>query len=98
MFLSGILPFCAVFIEFLYILNSLWSYQIYYVFGFLGAVFIILMLTTSLISILASYFALCAENYHWYNATNKGGGEAFSLVLHAESMCFCTELFIFLPS
>lgn len=64
--LAGILPFGALFIELLYILNSIWSNRIYYVFGFLMIVFGILILTTSLVSIIVVYFSLCAENYHWY--------------------------------
>jgi transmembrane 9 superfamily protein 2/4 len=64
--LAGILPFGAFFIELFYILNSIWANRIYYVFGFLGLVFAILILTTSLVAIIVCYIALCSENYHWY--------------------------------
>ncbi|KAJ3358718.1 hypothetical protein HDU91_005141 [Kappamyces sp. JEL0680] len=63
--MAGVLPFGAFFIELLYILNSIWGNRIYYVFGFLMIVFAILILTTSLVSIIVCYIALCSENYHW---------------------------------
>lgn len=64
--MAGILPFGALFIELLYILNSIWANRIYYVFGFLMLVFLVLILTTSLVAIIVCYIALCAENYHWW--------------------------------
>ncbi|KAI8929450.1 hypothetical protein BC831DRAFT_443656 [Entophlyctis helioformis] len=64
--LGGILPFGAVFIELNFIMSSIWSNRVYYVFGFLMLVLLILGLTCSLVSILICYFQLCAENYHWW--------------------------------
>ncbi|KAJ3324235.1 hypothetical protein HDV06_000274 [Boothiomyces sp. JEL0866] len=64
--LSGILPFACLLIELMYIMNGLWGNKIYYVFGFLMLVFVILLVTTSLISIIVCYFSLCAENYNWW--------------------------------
>lgn len=64
--LAGVLPFGALFIELMYVMNSIWGARIYYVFGFLMVVFSILVITTSLVSILVCYFALCSENYHWW--------------------------------
>lgn len=93
--MAGVLPFGAFFIELLYILNSIWANRIYYVFGFLMLVFLVLVLTTSLVSIIVCYIALCAENYHWYTTVYEriidilGGGEAFLLGLHAEDMYSC---------
>ncbi|KAE8280238.1 Transmembrane 9 superfamily member 2 Precursor [Larimichthys crocea] len=48
-----------------FILNSIWSHQMYYMFGFLFLVFIILVITCSEATILLCYFHLCAEDYHW---------------------------------
>ena len=59
--LGGLLPFGAIFIELFFILNSIWTHQIYYVFGFLMLVFIILVITCSQVAILLCYFHLCAE-------------------------------------
>ena len=40
--------------------------QFYYVFGFLGLVFVILLITCSEISIVLCYFQLCSEDYNWW--------------------------------
>ncbi|KAI8911628.1 hypothetical protein EDD86DRAFT_202898 [Gorgonomyces haynaldii] len=63
--IGGILPFGAVYIELYFIMSSIWSHRIYYMFGFLFAIFLILILTCSMVSILLVYFKLCAEDYHW---------------------------------
>jgi transmembrane 9 superfamily protein 2/4 len=62
---GGLLPFAAVFVELYFILNSLWYHRIYYMFGFLFIVFLLLITTCSLISILMCYFHLCVEDYNW---------------------------------
>ncbi|KAJ8960829.1 hypothetical protein NQ318_020125 [Aromia moschata] len=49
-----------------FILNSIWSSQTYYMFGFLFLVFIILVITCAETTILLCYFHLCAEDYHWW--------------------------------
>ncbi|KDR10991.1 transmembrane 9 superfamily member 2 [Zootermopsis nevadensis] len=64
--MGGVLPFGCIFIQLFFILNSLWSSQIYYMFGFLFLVFIILVITCSETTILLCYFHLCAEDYHWW--------------------------------
>jgi len=64
--LGGILPFGAIFIELYFIMNSIWFNRIYYVFGFLSLVFLILMITCSEVTILLCYFHLCAEDYRWW--------------------------------
>ncbi|XP_048389054.1 transmembrane 9 superfamily member 2 isoform X4 [Stegostoma tigrinum] len=63
--MGGILPFGCIFIQLFFILNSIWSHQMYYMFGFLFLVFIILIFTCSEATVLLCYFHLCAENYHW---------------------------------
>ncbi|KAJ3025665.1 UNVERIFIED_CONTAM: hypothetical protein HDU68_006885 [Siphonaria sp. JEL0065] len=64
-FLAGFVPFGAIFIEVYFIMNSIWFHQIYYMFGFLFLVFIILVLTSSEVAILMCYNHLCAEDYKW---------------------------------
>ena len=66
MILGGILPFGAMFIELFYVMNSVWSNRVFYVFGFLLVVYLILMLTCTLVTIILCYIMLCAENYNWY--------------------------------
>ncbi|KAK2152562.1 hypothetical protein LSH36_325g02079 [Paralvinella palmiformis] len=64
--MGGVLPFGCIFIQLFFILNSIWSHQMYYMFGFLFLVFIILLVTCSEATILLCYFHLCAEDYHWW--------------------------------
>ncbi|XP_055376353.1 transmembrane 9 superfamily member 2 [Condylostylus longicornis] len=64
--MGGVLPFGCIFIQLFFILNSIWSSQMYYMFGFLFLVFLILVITCSETTILLCYFHLCAEDYHWW--------------------------------
>lgn len=64
--MGGVLPFGCIFIQLFFILNSIWSHQTYYMFGFLFLVFVILLITCSEATILLCYFHLCAEDYHWW--------------------------------
>jgi len=65
-FLGGIVPFGAIFIELFFILTSIWMHKFYYVFGFLLLVFVILICTCGEIAIVMCYFHLCTEDYHWW--------------------------------
>eukprot|EP00039_Didymoeca_costata_P004086 m.71244 g.71244 ORF g.71244 m.71244 type:complete len:673 (-) comp12228_c0_seq1:228-2246(-) len=64
--MGGILPFGCVFIQLFFILNSIWGHKLYYVFGFLLIVFLILVITVIESTILLCYFHLCAEEYRWW--------------------------------
>lgn len=41
------------------------SWQVYYVYGFMLLVFVILLIVTICVTIVGTYFLLNAENYHW---------------------------------
>ncbi|KAJ2463036.1 Transmembrane 9 super member 2, partial [Coemansia sp. RSA 2322] len=45
--MGGVLTFGAIFIELYFIMNSIWFHKVYYVFGFLFLVFVILIVTTA---------------------------------------------------
>ena len=62
---AGILPFGSIFIEMYFVFTSFWSYKFYYVYGFMLLVYCILAMVTICTSIVAVYFVLNAENYHW---------------------------------
>jgi len=82
--MGGILPFGAVFIELLFIFSAIWGHQLYYIFGFLFMVFIILVLTCSEITIIMCYFQLCSEDYHWWwRSYLTSGASAFYMFLYA---------------
>lgn len=66
MMIGGVLPFGAIFIEMVYIMQSIWSIStFYYMFGFLTVVVVILMITSAEISIVIVYFSLCSGDYQW---------------------------------
>ncbi|XP_061180989.1 transmembrane 9 superfamily member 3-like [Saccostrea echinata] len=63
--LGGILPFGSIFIEMYFIFTSFWAYKIYYVYGFMLLVFVILTIVTVCVTIVCTYFLLNAEDYRW---------------------------------
>ncbi|CAL1706851.1 unnamed protein product [Somion occarium] len=78
--LAGILPFGAAFVELYFVLSSLFASRAYYAFGFLALTAGVVALTTATVSILFTYFILCAEEYRWHwRAFLAGGGSAFWL-------------------
>jgi len=64
--LSGTLPFSAIYIEIFYVMSSVWNHQFYYVFGFLGLVYLILIVTCAEISIIMAYQCIIKEDYRWW--------------------------------
>jgi len=62
----GILPFGAAFIESVFILSSVWQGRIYYVFGFLALVFLIVAITCAEATIVMVYFQLLHLDYRWW--------------------------------
>uniref|UniRef100_A0A7S3JWC0 Transmembrane 9 superfamily member n=1 Tax=Aureoumbra lagunensis TaxID=44058 RepID=A0A7S3JWC0_9STRA len=71
---GGILPFGAVSVELFFVMSAIWLHQIYYIFGFLFLVVLILIATCAEIAILLCYFQLCNEDYRWWwrSVTNSG--------------------------
>ncbi|XP_059484241.1 transmembrane 9 superfamily member 2 [Neocloeon triangulifer] len=87
--MGGVLPFGCIFIQLFFILNSIWSSQMYYMFGFLFLVFVILVITCSETTILLCYFHLCAEDYHWWwRSFLTSGFTAFYLFI------YCVHYFV----
>lgn len=64
--IGGLMPFAVCFIELFFIMKSIWQDQYYYMFGFLGLVAMILVVTCVEITIVITYFQLCGEDYHWW--------------------------------
>lgn len=62
---AGLLPFGSIFIEMYFLFTAFWSYKFYYVYGFVLLVYGILSIVTICTSIVAVYFVLNSENYHW---------------------------------
>jgi hypothetical protein len=72
--LTGILPFGAIFVELYFIMTSLWTNKIYYMFGFLFLCYGLMIITSAATTVLLVYFLLCAENYRWHWRAFMGAG------------------------
>ena len=63
---GGIVPFGCLFIEMYFILSAVWSHnKIYYVYGFMFAILVLLCLVIICVSITCTYILLNAEDYRW---------------------------------
>ncbi|UJR10678.1 hypothetical protein I4U23_014872 [Adineta vaga] len=83
-FASGILPFGSIFIEMYFIFTSFWAYKIYYVYGFMLLVFLILTVVTVCVTIVATYFLLNSEDYRWqWTSFLAGASSSFYVYLYA---------------
>lgn len=90
--MGGVLPFGAVFIELFFIFSAIWGHRLYYIFGFLFLVFIILLLTSAEITIVMCYFQLCSEDYHWWwRSFFTAASSAFYMFLYS-ILYFATKL------
>ncbi|PHH74801.1 hypothetical protein CDD83_4496 [Cordyceps sp. RAO-2017] len=81
MLIVGLLPFGAIFVELYFILSSIWFSRIYYMFGFLFLCYGLMIVVCAAVTILMTYFLLCAENYNWqwrsFLAAGMSGGYIF---------------------
>ncbi|KAH7355420.1 hypothetical protein BKA65DRAFT_239474 [Rhexocercosporidium sp. MPI-PUGE-AT-0058] len=83
--LAGLIPFAVIFIELLFVFQSLWQDKsgYYYVFGFLSVVSIILILTIAEVTIVTIYIKLCSEDYNWWwHSFMVGGGSAIWVFIY----------------
>ncbi|KAK3190786.1 Transmembrane 9 super member 2 [Lecanicillium sp. MT-2017a] len=81
MLIVGLLPFGAIFVELYFIMSSIWFSRIYYMFGFLFLCYGLMVAVCASVTILLTYFLLCAENYNWqwrsFLAAGMSGGYIF---------------------
>lgn len=90
--LAGLIPFAVIFIELLFVFQSLWQDKsgYYYVFGFLFLITMLLLLTVAEVTIVSIYMQLCAENHEWWWRSFFVGGGASIWVF-----VYCCWYFIF---
>ncbi|DAA74760.1 TPA_exp: Uncharacterized protein A8136_3076 [Trichophyton benhamiae CBS 112371] len=72
--ITGMLPFATIFVELYFIMTSLWTNKIYYMFGFLFLCYGLMIMTSATTTILLVYFLLCAEDYRWHWRAFIGAG------------------------
>lgn len=82
--LGGVLPFGSIFIEMYFIFTSFWAYKIYYVYGFMLLVVLILSIVTMCVTVVCTYFLLNAEDYRWrWTSFLAGTSTAFYVYLYS---------------
>lgn len=76
--LAGLIPFAVIFIELLFVFQSLWQDKsgYYYVFGFLAVVSTILVVTIAEVTVVTVYIQLCSENHNWWWRSFIVGGSS----------------------
>lgn len=89
---GGLMPFAVIFIELFFILKSIWQTQFYYMFGFLGLVLMILIVTVVEITIVITYFQLCGEDYQWWWRSFFVGASSAAYIFLYTVFYFITRL------
>jgi transmembrane 9 superfamily protein 2/4 len=89
---GGVLPFGAVSVELFFIMSALWLHQIYYIFGFLFLVMLILVATCAETTILMCYFQLCNEDYRWWWRSMFASGSCAGYIFIYAIWYFIVEL------
>ncbi|KAI6677239.1 hypothetical protein NL676_038035 [Syzygium grande] len=84
MVLAGLLPFSTIYIQLYYILASLWGNRVYNYYSTIFVIFIILLITTSLITVALTHFQLAAEDHRWWWRSFLCGG---SVGLYVYGFC-----------
>lgn len=82
--MGGILPFGSIFIEIYFIFTSFWAYKVYYVYGFMLLIIIMLMFVTACVVIVCTYFLLNSEDYRWrWSAFLSGASVGYYMYLYS---------------
>ncbi|KAL4196031.1 hypothetical protein AMTRI_Chr04g181310 [Amborella trichopoda] len=74
MVIAGVLPFIAIYMELFLVLASMWGHKIYYTYGVLFMVFVVLVIVTAFVAIALVYFQLAAEDHEWWWRSVLRGG------------------------
>ncbi|KAL3749198.1 hypothetical protein ACJRO7_010314 [Eucalyptus globulus] len=66
MVLAGFLPFSTIYMQLHYMLMSIWGNRVYTLYSTIFVIFIILLITISLITVALTHFQLAAEDHQWW--------------------------------
>lgn len=94
--LAGFVPFMVIFVELMFVVKSLWvdKTAYYYAFGFTGVVSAVLVVVVVEVTLVATYFLLCSENFHWWWHAFTIGGSSSLWVYAYLVYCYFTKLHI----
>ena len=65
-FITGFIGFATIFIEFNYVMSSLWNHEIYLLATYLWLSFFLFVIVCSEMSIIFVFFNLCRGDYNWW--------------------------------
>ncbi|KAG0579051.1 hypothetical protein M758_4G069600 [Ceratodon purpureus] len=81
---AGTLPFGTLFIELFFIMSSIWMGRVYYVFGFLFIVLVLLVIVCAEVAVVLTYMHLCVEDHRWWwKSFFASGSVAFYVFLYS---------------
>jgi transmembrane 9 superfamily protein 2/4 len=81
---AGTLPFGTLFIELFFIMSSIWMGRVYYVFGFLLIVLVLLVIVCAEVAVVLTYMHLCVEDHRWWwKSFFASGSVAFYVFLYS---------------
>ncbi|TPX54772.1 hypothetical protein PhCBS80983_g05768 [Powellomyces hirtus] len=93
--LAGVFPFASIFIELYFVFQSFWTVRIYYVYGFMFLVFIMLLIVAACVSIVSTYLLLNNEDHRWQWTSFLSSGSTAMYVFgysiyyfHAKTMMY----------
>eukprot|EP00958_Prasinococcus_capsulatus_P011881 scaffold1183_cov418-Prasinococcus_capsulatus_cf.AAC.27 len=62
---GGAVVFAIIFVQVFFVFTKVWLNEFVYMFGFLFAVFVIMVVASAEVSIISVYLTLCTEDYRW---------------------------------
>ena len=88
--LGGLLPFGSASIELAIVVSSVWMQRIYFVFGFLLLMVLMMGVICAEVGIVMAYLQLCREDYRWWwrafaNTASAGGYLFVYAIVYARS-------------
>jgi len=90
--LGGLLPFGSIFIEFIFLMMSIWRNAFYYLFDYLSLAALLLVIISAEISIIITYYQLCNGNHRvWWRSFFNTGSIGLYVFLYS-IFYFFTEL------
>ena len=63
---TGIIPFATFFVEFVFVMKSLWTYQVYYFASFLSLSLLFAIIISAEMSIIYVFINLCYGDHKWW--------------------------------
>lgn len=83
-FLTGLIPFATIVIEFIYVMTSIWKHQIYFLASFASFATVFIIVSSSEIAIIVVYLSLCKGDYRWWwKAFFIGASPCLYIVLYS---------------